>query len=250
MKYLDVNGLSALYTTHLLAMYAQVDPRLLPLGLVVKDWAQKMNIYGASRGRLSTFTLLLIAIQYLQCGCTPPVLPNLQARFPLPHLLQKLFQSWRPVEKVDMELRLLWGRIHSTNKSTLGELFAGFIAHYLDFDFDRWAISARLGQPFSLMEKVKQLPVCYQIPFALSYVIFTEDPFTEDNAALPIDRYSVEIVEQAFRRTDEAMRAQMPLEAFSLPQPLDALVIHKGTGEPRFRLKKEGEIRMEEDGEC
>uniref|UniRef100_A0A158R730 PAP-associated domain-containing protein n=1 Tax=Taenia asiatica TaxID=60517 RepID=A0A158R730_TAEAS len=254
---------------YLFPLLKRIDPRFLPLGLVVKDWAQVMNIYGASRGRLSTFTLLLIAIQYLQCGCTPPVLPNLQAHFP------KLFQSRRPVEEVDIELRLLWGRIHSTNKSTLGELFAGFIAHYLDCDFDRWAISARLGQPFSLIEKVKQLPVCYQIPFALAYVIFVEvewgfrivvvvvvfihstvthlmpwfgrhNPTIEGTAVLPIDRYSVEIVEQAFRRTDEALRAQMPLGAFSLPQPLDALVIHEGTGEPRFRLKDESEIRKEE----
>ncbi|KAL5961461.1 hypothetical protein TSMEX_010806 [Taenia solium] len=60
-----------------------VDPRLPPLGLFVKDWVQKMDIYGASRNRLSAFTLLLMVIQYLQRGCSSPVLPNLQALFPV-----------------------------------------------------------------------------------------------------------------------------------------------------------------------
>uniref|UniRef100_A0A0R3WEG5 PAP-associated domain-containing protein n=1 Tax=Taenia asiatica TaxID=60517 RepID=A0A0R3WEG5_TAEAS len=165
---LGVNGLSAIYNTHILAMYARVDPRLPPLGLFVKDWAQKMDIYGASRFRLSTFTLLLMVIQYLQRGCSPPVLPNLQALFP------KLFDSGRPVEEVDMDLQLPWDQMRSTNRSTLGELFAGFITYYAKFDFDRWAISVRLGQPFSLVEKVKQLSDGYQIQFACSYRIFVE----------------------------------------------------------------------------
>lgn len=60
-----------------------VDPRLPPLGVFVKQWAQQMDIHGGKSRRLSTYALLLMVIQYLQCGCSPRVLPNLQARFPV-----------------------------------------------------------------------------------------------------------------------------------------------------------------------
>ncbi|KAL5962519.1 hypothetical protein TSMEX_009748 [Taenia solium] len=90
------------------------------------------------------------------------------------HALEKLFDSGRPVEEVDMDLQLPWDQMRSTNRSTLGEIFAGFITYYAKFDFDRWAISIRLGQPFSLVEKIKQLSGGYQIQFACSYTIFVE----------------------------------------------------------------------------
>lgn len=60
-----------------------VDSWLPPLGFCVKDWAQKMHIHGASRGCFSAFFLFLMVIQYLQRGCAPPVLPNLQVHFPV-----------------------------------------------------------------------------------------------------------------------------------------------------------------------
>lgn len=64
-------------------LFPKVDWRLRPLGLFVKHWAQRMDIHDGSRGRLSTYPLLLMLIQFLQCGCSPPVLPSLQARFPV-----------------------------------------------------------------------------------------------------------------------------------------------------------------------
>lgn len=73
-----------------------------------------------------------------------------------------------------MDLQLQLGQISSTNMSTLGELSAGFIAYYAKFDFDRGAISVPLGQPFSLVEKIKQLTGGSQVQFACSHVIFVE----------------------------------------------------------------------------
>nr|CDS24360.1 poly(A) RNA polymerase gld 2 A [Echinococcus granulosus] len=80
---LNVKNVVGIYNTHLLAMYARVDRRVPALGMFVKHWAQKMDIHGGNKGRLSTYALLLMVIQYLQCGCSPPVVPNLQARFPV-----------------------------------------------------------------------------------------------------------------------------------------------------------------------
>ncbi|KAL5961160.1 hypothetical protein TSMEX_011113 [Taenia solium] len=51
----------------------KIDPRLSPLGVFVKRWAQRMDIHGGNCGKLSTYALLLMVIQYLQCGCSPPL---------------------------------------------------------------------------------------------------------------------------------------------------------------------------------
>ncbi|KAL5961155.1 Poly A RNA polymerase cid11 [Taenia solium] len=51
---LNINNLSAVYNTRLLAMYARVDSRLRPLGMFVKHWARKMSIYETNLLRASS----------------------------------------------------------------------------------------------------------------------------------------------------------------------------------------------------
>ncbi|KAH9279462.1 Poly(A) RNA polymerase gld-2 [Echinococcus granulosus] len=148
-------NLSSLMTAAAIAGGAAVvvvDPRLPALGMFVKHWAQKMAIHGGNKGRLSTYALMLMVIQFLQCGCSPPVVPNLQARFP------KLFDCKRALEEVDMDLELPWNELRSANRSTLGELFAGFMAYYADFDFARRAISIRNGRPLAVDAVIQRLP--------------------------------------------------------------------------------------------
>ncbi|VDK24343.1 unnamed protein product, partial [Taenia asiatica] len=139
---LNANNAVDIRSTHLLAVYTRVDPRLSPLGVFVKQWAQRMDIHGGNCGELRTYALLLMVIQYLQCGCSPPVLPNLQARFPL----QDILHGWRPVKKLDVEIRLLWDEMHSAQRSTVGDLFVDFITYYASFEFDQWVISVRRGR--------------------------------------------------------------------------------------------------------
>ncbi|EUB55116.1 Poly(A) RNA polymerase GLD2 [Echinococcus granulosus] len=186
---LNVNNVVGIYNTHLLAMYARVDPRVPPLGVFVKHWAQMMDIHGGSMGRLSTYALLLMVIQYLQCGCSPPVVPNLQARFP------KIFDCARPLEEVDMNAELPWDELRSANRSTLGELFAGFIVYYTTFDFARWAISIRNGRPLATNVAIQRLPSNEQ-----ACKIFVEEPCGKGNVAHTVSDEAVfGAIQRAFK---------------------------------------------------
>uniref|UniRef100_A0A0R3VW86 PAP-associated domain-containing protein n=1 Tax=Taenia asiatica TaxID=60517 RepID=A0A0R3VW86_TAEAS len=203
---MGVNNVSSIYNTHLIAMYARVDSRLPPLGVFVKHWALRMRIHGADRGRLNTCSLLLMVIQYLQCGCSPPVLPNLQSLFPLN------FDGECPVDELDMDLQLPWDELCSVNRSTLGELFTGFIAYYADFEFDQWAISVRCGQPFPINEVPSWFATFRGRRGRSKYRIFIEEPYRKDNVARSVYRENVETVKRAFKRTNEFLRERKPLE--------------------------------------
>ncbi|VDL99567.1 unnamed protein product [Schistocephalus solidus] len=205
---LNVNNVIGIYNTHLLAMYTRVDWRVRPLGLFVKHWAQKMDIHDGSRGRLSTYPLLLMLLQYLQCGCSPPIIPNLQARFP------KLFNYERPVNELDMRLELPWAELRSSNTATLSELFAGFIQYYNSFDFNQWAISIKHGAPMPINVAIRCLPPHEQAHTTTSFKIFVEEPFSQTNAARSLyDDNVLSLIQQAFHRTDRALRLQKPLES-------------------------------------
>ncbi|CDS36196.1 poly(A) RNA polymerase gld 2 A [Echinococcus multilocularis] len=200
---LNVNSVMGIYNTHLLAMYARVDHRLPALGTFVKHWAQKMDIHGGNKGRLSTYALMPMVIQYLQCGCSPPVVPNLQARFP------KFFDCKRALKEVDMELKLPWDELRSANRSTLGELFAGFMAYYADFDFARWAISICSGKPLAVDMAIQRL-----LSDGRAFMIFVEEPFVKGNVAHTVsDKAVFGAIRLAFSRTAEVLQAQKPLES-------------------------------------
>ena len=73
-----------------------------------------------------------------------------------------------------MRLQLPWNDLASENTSTLGELFAGFIAYYAAFDFTRWAISIRCGQPLPIDVAIRCLPPHEQAHTTASFKIFVE----------------------------------------------------------------------------
>ena len=46
------------------------EPRVRPIIMVVKKWAQHYGINDASKGTLSSYTLVLMVLHYLQSGYT------------------------------------------------------------------------------------------------------------------------------------------------------------------------------------
>ncbi|KER28557.1 hypothetical protein T265_13546 [Opisthorchis viverrini] len=206
---LNVNNVVGIYNTHLLAMYTRIDWRVRPLGMFVKYWAQRMDIHDGSRGRLSTYPLLLMLIHYLQAGCTPPILPNLQAKYP------KVFNYARPLCELDMRLELPWGELRSNNPASLAELFVGFIQYYTnEFDFTRWAVSVRHGAPLPIDVAIRRLPPHEQAHTARSFKVFVEEPFCQSNAARSLHGDDVlNRIRQAFVKTHQAVRSQRPLES-------------------------------------
>ncbi|CAH8603101.1 unnamed protein product [Heterobilharzia americana] len=206
---LNVNNVVGIYNTHLLAMYTRIDWRVRPLGIFIKYWAQRMDIHDGKRGRLSTYPLLLMLILYLQTSCSPPILPNLQAKYP------KIFNYTRPLCELDMRLELPWAELRSNNPASLAELFTGFIHYYTnEFNFNQWAISIRHGAPLPIDLAIKHLPPHEQEYTARNFKVFVEEPFSQMNAARSL--YSDDIlsrIKQAFIITNQTLHYQYPLES-------------------------------------
>ncbi|KAK4467869.1 hypothetical protein MN116_008788 [Schistosoma mekongi] len=224
---LNVNNVIGVYNTHLLAMYAKVDWRVRPLGIFIKYWAQCLDIHDAQRGRLSTYSLLLMLIHYLQVGCSPPVLPNLQEKFP------KLFNYNISLPyKLDMCYQLPWNELQSNNSLHLSELFIGFIDYYANrFDFNKWAISIRYTPSSSSSSSTSSsstATACLLKTVAIKHSsmnanivmpirnckIFIEEPFTQTNTARSIHSDNIVLsIKNAFINTYTVLCLQQPLES-------------------------------------
>uniref|UniRef100_A0A336KST5 CSON013906 protein n=1 Tax=Culicoides sonorensis TaxID=179676 RepID=A0A336KST5_CULSO len=132
---LNYNNSVGIRNTHLLHCYAELDWRLRPLVLIVKLWAQFNNINDARNSTLSSYSLVLMVIHFLQCGTVPAVLPCLQKLFPDTFSANRDFTQINMNETFELE--------KSQNTETLGELFINFLAYYSKFDYSRYAISVR-----------------------------------------------------------------------------------------------------------
>ncbi|CAG07863.1 unnamed protein product, partial [Tetraodon nigroviridis] len=78
---LNVNNTVGIRNTFLLRGYANADHRIKPMILVVKKWARHNQINDASKGTLSSYTLVLMVLHYLQT-LQEPVVPSLQLDYP------------------------------------------------------------------------------------------------------------------------------------------------------------------------
>ncbi|CAF0763558.1 unnamed protein product [Didymodactylos carnosus] len=141
---LNINNVTGIRNTDLLRFYSETDPRVAPLVLSLKTWAKFHNINDASQQTLSSYSLTLMIIYYLQSIASPPVVPVWQQllpdRFDAKIPCSQLKRNDKPSE--------LW---QSQNIQLVGELFIGFLSYYVkQFRFEDYAISVRLG---SLLDK-------------------------------------------------------------------------------------------------
>ena len=116
-----------------------MDWRIRPLVMNIKFWAQQANINDAKVSTLSSYTLTLMILHYLQCGTNPPVITSLHDKFP------NIFHTNSNVFSLpflgDMP------KFTSPNKQFLGALLYGFFQYYNEeFDFAADCGSVRLGQ--------------------------------------------------------------------------------------------------------
>ncbi|XP_049310982.1 poly(A) RNA polymerase gld-2 homolog B [Bactrocera dorsalis] len=136
---LNFNNCVGIKNTHLLYCYSQLDWRLRPMVLVTKLWAQYHNINNAKNMTISSYSLVLMVIHFLQYAVSPAVLPCLHDLFPdkFPLLRSNDFGY------VDMNETI--GPYESKNTQTIGELFLYFLEYYSCFDYTQFAISIRTG---------------------------------------------------------------------------------------------------------
>ncbi|XP_054630538.1 poly(A) RNA polymerase GLD2 [Dunckerocampus dactyliophorus] len=163
---LNVNNTVGIRNTFLLRSYAYADPRIRPLILVIKKWARHHQINDASRGTLSSYTLVLMVLHYLQT-LKEPVLPSLQRDYP---------ECFDPSLEIDMipEGAKNIPPYNSQNNSSLGTLLLGFLRYYAtEFSWRKKVISVRDAKAFP-----KQNAVKWRDKF-----ISVEEPFEKNNVA-------------------------------------------------------------------
>lgn len=157
---LNVNNVVGIRNTFLLRTYAHIERRVRPIILVIKKWASHHKINDASRGTLSSYTLVLMVLHYLQT-LPEPVIPCLQKDYP---------ECFSPV----MDIHLVPDGpknippFVSKNQSSLGDLLLGFLKYYATvFRWDKFVISVReakaLPKPNSWEWKNKF--ICVEEPF-------------------------------------------------------------------------------------
>ncbi len=149
--------------------------------IVVKRWAKNAGINDAKFSTLSSYTLTLMVLHYLQVGVGPqPVIPCLNQLYPrLFHPESNVFALPFKPEKLP--------QFSSFNRWTLGELLLDFFRYYnLEFNFMAHCGSIRLGQALDINE-------CYQFskarrdnPGQWNAYICMEDPFQRSNVGRAI----------------------------------------------------------------
>ncbi|KAK0410146.1 hypothetical protein QR680_004974 [Steinernema hermaphroditum] len=166
---MNCNNTPGIYNTHLLYHYARADDRFPALSLVIQQWARNFDIKDASQGTLTSYSLNLMLLHYLQCCCDPPVLPNLQ------YIEEERFSGEQPLSNLTIGHSLAAWPKKGTNKQTVGELLIGFFEYYANhFDFHNRGISIYEGNVFDRTELDRQ---------TLRYKIFVEEPFDGNNTA-------------------------------------------------------------------
>ncbi|KAK0180411.1 hypothetical protein PV327_006055 [Microctonus hyperodae] len=145
---LNYNNCVGVRNTHLLYCYSQIDWRVRPLVLIIKLWAQAQEINDAKYMTISSYSLVLMVIHFLQCGVSPPILPCLHS------LYRHKFSPNRDVHLINIqeELNLPTKSPQEINRQPLGELLFDFLKYYTLFDFKTYAISVRAGKRLLINE--------------------------------------------------------------------------------------------------
>ncbi|CXI75616.1 conserved Plasmodium protein, unknown function [Plasmodium berghei] len=75
---ISVNNILAVINSKLIQKYVSIDKRLQLMGIALKYWSKKRNINDRSKGFLSSFSLILMVIHFLQYVMEPKILTSLQ----------------------------------------------------------------------------------------------------------------------------------------------------------------------------
>ncbi|XP_016960212.1 poly(A) RNA polymerase gld-2 homolog A [Drosophila biarmipes] len=136
---INFNNSVGIRNTHLLYCYSQLEWRVRPMALTVKQWAQYHNINNAKNMTISSYSLMLMVIHFLQVGVNPPVLPCLHKLYP------DKFGLLHPSDFGYVDMNEVVAPFQSENTQSLGELMLSFLHYYSVFEYGKYAISIRVG---------------------------------------------------------------------------------------------------------
>ncbi|KAJ8396573.1 hypothetical protein AAFF_G00016390 [Aldrovandia affinis] len=197
---LNVNNIVGIRNTFLLRSYAYIESRVRPIILVIKKWARHHGINDASRGTLSSYSLVLMVLHYLQT-LPEPVIPCLQKEYP------ECFNPSMDIHLVPEGPKDI-PSYNSRNRSTLGNLLLGFLKYYATvFNWDKFVISVREAAAFPK-------PSCREWR---DKFICVEEPFDRTNTARAVhERIKFDSIKAEFNKSWQMLQLKKDLN-FILP---------------------------------
>jgi len=200
---ININNPVGIRNTHLLRTYSKLDPRVRPIVMAVKKWAGGRGINDASHGTLSSYSLVLMILHYLQFAANPPVLISLQKVYP------RLFRVDSDVDQLPMFDPLDEGVQNKTrNNQSVGQLLEGFFHYYAEvFDWDTSIISVR---------EARTLPIrMFPQEFRDKYICI-EEPFERTNTARAVHELSkFQLITREFARAYDRLQEKLSLAYIS-----------------------------------
>jgi len=149
---LTVGTYCGLWNTSLLRRYAMQDPgRVLPLCIIVSMWSKRRGINDSPNGLLSTYSVMLMVVFFLQTAGLLPVLD-------LEEIAGTTVCNDMPPLLSSTELE----------SAELGRLLVEFFAFAAGFQWDALVMSVRCGVPLWRTQKPRfwQVhPLCVEDPF-------------------------------------------------------------------------------------
>ncbi|XP_033634006.1 poly(A) RNA polymerase GLD2-A-like [Asterias rubens] len=198
---ININNATGIRNTHLLQTYSKLDWRVTPLIILIKQWASAQGINDASQGTLSSYSLVLMVLNYLQVKCKPCVIPSLHKLYP------DTFNSTSDVRFVydvhPSNPLPSFITFKSKNTQTLWELLQGFFDYYvLEFNFHSTVVSVRHGTVYKLADAP------YKTIDWINKFIYIEEPFDGNNTARAVfnDGKFCHIMQQ-FGKTQRKLKA-------------------------------------------
>jgi len=140
------------------------------LGYMLKRFAKVCDMCDASRGSLSSYAYILMAIYFLQ-QCSPPVLPVLQELSATQPKPQRIIEDCDTYFFEDLSnLENIWSG-YGKNTSTVGELWIQLLRFYsAEFEFEKHVISIRQRAPLLRFDKLwTSKCMAIEDPFDLSH---------------------------------------------------------------------------------
>ncbi|XP_068622599.1 poly(A) RNA polymerase gld-2 homolog A-like [Battus philenor] len=184
---LNCNNVVGIRNTNLLNCYSRMDWRVRPLVAMMKLWARAHRINDARHRTLSSYSLTLMVIHFLQCGTNPPVLVRAGAAMP--------------------ERR-------AQNRTTLAELFLHMLKYYAEFPYEHMAVSVRTARKLPLAECRAHDPHQWKL-------LCVEEPFDLSNTARSVyDPEMFEKIVDTFKQSYKRLASGLRLaDAWPAPAP-------------------------------
>uniref|UniRef100_A0A915E549 PAP-associated domain-containing protein n=1 Tax=Ditylenchus dipsaci TaxID=166011 RepID=A0A915E549_9BILA len=191
-------------------MLGDVDERVAPLVLIVKAWAKKHKINSARDNTLSSYSLVLMVIHYLQSGVQPPVLPFLQQEYP------ELFNKYLDVNELDYTRGSVFSKQRFQNNNGqhhLSELLIGFFNYYaykFNFKTDKVSITGTSMQDTAPMpagspendSSSQNLMVCFRMTVDTASQVTSNKPVRDENPVVTPENVESNEENDDFDRTE------------------------------------------------